>query len=137
MYISGEVKYFTNGFLIIREDKTHVSKNLNYRGIEGDVWPLYIDISNVEKNELQTLIDYVDDNITTFSDYSVADVTNDINFINRYINACNRVGLNITVLLCETEKNSPHVEISLKSLNEDFLFIGYDYGYCGSDYIRV
>jgi hypothetical protein len=134
MYILNEVRYFTNGFLIIRNEESYLSRNINYQGIEGDVWPLHLDIPNVEKSELQFLVDYVDNNITTFSDYSATDVASDVGFVNRYINACIRAGINISVLLCETEKNKPLINISEKALDRDFLFIGFDYGYCGSNY---
>lgn len=134
MYVSEEVKYFTNGFLIIEGKKNHRSKNLNYQGIEGNVWPLDLDSSNVEKNELEFLLSYIDNNVTSFSDYMRVDVINNIEVLNRYINACNRAELKISVLLCETEKKSPLITISNEVLNKDFTFIGFDYGYCGSDY---
>lgn len=134
MYESKEVKYFTNGFLIVEDKKNHRSKNLNYQGIEGNVWPLDLDCPNVEKNELQFLIKYIDNNVTSFSDYMRADVINNIEVLNRYINACNKAELKISVLFCETEKKSPLITISNDVLNKDFTFIGFDYGYCGSDY---
>jgi hypothetical protein len=134
MYRLNGVRYLKNGFLIIREERSRWSKNVNYQGIEGDVWPLHLDIPNVEKSELQYLDDYVDQNITTFSDYSVTDVCNDVDFINKYIKACLKAGINISILLCETEKNKPLMRVSEEEINKDFMFIGFDYGYCNSDY---
>lgn len=134
MYIQDEVRYFTNGFLIIKEERSHISQNINYQGIEGDVWPLHLEVSNVEKSELQYLVDTVDNRITTCLDYSATDVSNDIDFINRYVNACVQEEMSISVLLCETEKDKPLINITEKTLNKDFLFIGFDYGYCGTDY---
>lgn len=134
MYVLGKIKYFTNGFVIIEDKKNNRSKNSNYQGIEGDVWPLDLESPNVEKNELQFLINYIDNNVTSFSDYMNADVINNIKILNRYINACNRAELKIAVLLCETERKSPTLTVSSEVLKKDFTFIGFDYGYCGSDY---
>lgn len=132
MHINEEIRYYKNGFIIKSID---CSKNNNYLGIDGYVWPVLEKEDRLETNEAKYLNDYVDNNITNlYDDNNKVDVSCDIAFLNRYIKACNKVGFKIEILFCETERGIPICNIDLSKNSVNFEFIGYDYRYAGYDY---
>jgi len=130
------VNLYPNGFLVKRIDSEDSKKYGQYRGIEGDCWPINehssIDEIEINAEEGQYLSKFLEDNILLNDfDNSYVDVCPNIFFLKRYIKACQNAGYNIQVIYCKTQKKFPECDVNT---NRDYKFIGYDYGYPGGDY---
>ena len=59
----------------------------------------------------------------------VLDVIPDLAFICKYTHHCLELGISIRVLLCETDRNEPKLDLTIFQRLEGHLhFLGYDYG---------
>ncbi|MBU3131874.1 hypothetical protein KPL40_05360 [Clostridium gasigenes] len=130
-----EINYNANGFIVKRLDGDFASNYKNYMGIDGDVWPIDKYSKGLNSDDIKFLCDYIDENVT-LSDFNTTgvDVCNDIEFLNMYIEACKKTDFQIEVLFCETEKMTPIYEMNTGNIKEKFKFLGFDYGYPGTDY---
>ncbi|TDX51146.1 hypothetical protein [Orenia marismortui] len=130
-----KLKFYKNGFIVKRVDGSYGRKFGNYLGIEGDVWPLYKDIQLIEQSKLKYLCDFIDENVLkSYFDNSRVDVCSNIQFLNEYVSTCNKLDFNIEILLCETSRKKPYINIEEYVIDNQFEFLGYDYGYPGDNY---
>ena len=95
-----------------------------YKGVEGDNWYLndtYPDI----------LGDYFNEKVEkSWYDTDCVDVCSEKSFIDMYIHLSRSNNIKFRMLLCETEKQYPIMEM----LQWKKKFIGYDYAYQGGSY---
>ena len=95
-----------------------------YMGVEGDNWYL----NDVYPN---TLGDYFNENIEkSWYNTDYVDVCSDKSFIDTYIKLSCSNNIKFRMLLCETEKEYPIMDV----LCWNKKFIGYDYAYLGGSY---
>ncbi|NLI57605.1 MAG: hypothetical protein GX387_03665 [Clostridium sp.] len=128
-------KYYSNGFIIKRINGNYAGKFKNYDGIEGDIWPLDKYTENVDLMEFKYIDSYLSEKVFRSDvDKRSVDVCNDVDFLNKYISICEMANFKIEILFCQTERVFPKSEIEPYKQKEDFEFLGYDYGYPGSDY---
>lgn len=81
------------------------------------------------------MYNYIDKKVQkSFYEDDIIEVCNDVSFLNKYIQACNELNYEIEILLCETERAKPTLNIEEEKLKENFVFLGYDFGYPGGDY---
>ena len=130
-----KINYNPNGFIVKRLDGDFASRYKNYMGIDGDVWPIDKYSNGLSIDDIKFLCSYIDENVT-LSDFNTTavDVCNDIEFLNMYIDACKKTDFQIEVLFCETEKMTPICEMNPDKNKDNFNFLGFDYGYPGTNY---
>lgn len=124
-----------NGFLVKRTDSEYAATFGQYRGVEGDCFPINEHFSPkiVSPEETKYLSDFLVNNIMlNASDNSYVDVCPNIYFIKRYIKACQAEGMGIQVIYCRTQKKFPECEIDTSG--DNFKFLGYDLAYAGGNY---
>lgn len=107
-----------NGIIFQRDECSE------YKGVEGKNWYL----NDIYPN---TLGDYFNENIEkSWYDTDYVDVCSDRSFIDTYIKLSYSNNIRFRMLLCETEKKYPVMEVPLWNKK----FIGYDYAYLGGSY---
>jgi len=129
------IELHSNGFLVKRIDSKYTKNYGQYKGIEGDCWPISKQFSQKEISieEMKYLSNFLEDNIMlNDSDNTYVDVCPNIYFLKRYIKACQMLGFEIKVIYCKTQKRFPECDIDQKGSN--FKFLGYDYGNAGGNY---
>lgn len=129
------VNLYPNGFLVKRIDSEEAKMFGQYRGVEGDYFPINECYSpkEISLEESKYLSKFLKDNIMLNDfDNSYVDVCPNIYFLKRYIKACQAEGLEIQVIFCKTQKKFPESDINISDGN--YKFIGYDFGYPGGDY---
>lgn len=133
--MNNHLNFNPNGFIVKRLDSYFARLYKNYRGIDGDVWPIHEDTKVQNCDDIKALCNYVDENIM-LADFntSVVDVSNNIDFLNMYIEACKKATFNVDVIFCESTRKSPLTEINAAQNTDSFVFLGFDYGYPGADY---
>ena len=104
------VNLYPNGFLVKRIDSEDAKKYGQYKGIEGDCWPIneYSSIDEIEisAEEGKYLSKFLKDNILLNDfDNSYVDVCPNIFFLKRYIKACQDAGYRIQVIFVKLKKN--------------------------------
>lgn len=111
-----------------------------YKGISGEICPISpLDLKNLKddslRQECELCIQYVDEHLDRgYDDPEIVDCCNDIDFINKYIEVCKKLGFEVDVLLCGTTREEPKYVISDEEISTHYEFLGFDYGYPGPDY---
>lgn len=103
-----------NGFLVKRIDSEAAKIFGQYRGVEGDCFPINECFlpKKISLEESKYLSNFLKDNVMlNDSDNSYVDVCPNIYFLKRYIKACLAEGLEIQVIYCKTQKNSLKVTL--------------------------
>jgi hypothetical protein len=129
------IELHSNGFLVKRIDSEYAKGFGQYKGIQGDCWPIneHSIPKEISVEETKYLSNFLENNIMlNGSDNTYVDVCPNIYFLKRYINACLISGFKIQVIYCKTQKRFPECDVDQNGRN--FKFIGYDYGYSGGDY---
>jgi hypothetical protein len=122
----------SNGLLVRAIDKIHEE----YLGVEGDCWNIDESTEGVDQQEGKFLNNYCSENIShSWPDDNVVDVSCDINFVNRYVNAIIKANIKFIVLFCKTNKTIPNFLSNIENqTNDNFIFIGFDYAYSGGSF---
>ncbi|MBP1744546.1 MAG: hypothetical protein H6Q58_1524 [Firmicutes bacterium] len=129
------INLYPNGFLVKRIDSEYAATFGQYKGVEGDCFPIneHFSPKNVSLEESKYLSDFLSKNVMLNDfDNSYADVCPNIYFIKRYIKACKAEGIGVQVIYCKTQKKFPECEINTSS--DSFRFLGYDLAYPGGSY---
>lgn len=92
-----------NGFIIKKQE---ILIN-NYRGIDGEVWPLTYIKSELYQSQIDELNQYLDDFFSDNWSLDLLECINDIGFINKYIDVCNNLNIKVDVILCESNNDFP------------------------------
>lgn len=129
------VNLYPNGFLVKRIDSEDAKTFGQYRGVEGDCFPINENFlpKEISLEESKYLSNFLKDNVMLNGfDNSYVDVCPNIYFLKRYIKACQAEGLKIQVIYCKTQQKFPESDIDTSDGN--FKFMGYDFGNPGGDY---
>ena len=122
-------KLHNNGFIIKKETE------YKFYGLTDDIWPIDLDTPKLEKQVKKKLFDYCESNVRrSWENDKVVEVSNNIDFINQYIYACELADIKYQILFCCSEKEIPQINISSQDLYEKFVFLGYDYAYPGGSF---
>jgi hypothetical protein len=112
--------YFCNGIVIQQQ---HGNR---YRGIDGENWYLnYLSTDNYFREFYDRFIARAWEGCTR------VDCCNDLEYITRYISCSHAKEIDCRLLLCETVREDPKMELSDYAKAR---FIGFDYAYSGGDY---
>ena len=140
--INNILKINLNGFIIKRLDNLVMNElyHETYKGISGDIWPIarcvVKELKDVSlKQQCESCIQYIDEYIDWgYDDPEIVDCCNDIDFLNKYLEVCKKLGFEVDVLLCGTTREEPKYVISDEEIATHYEFLGFDYGYPGPDY---
>lgn len=135
-----KIKFYSNGFMIKALNTEYATRfklpqaKFNYCGIEGDNWPIDKYSIGIGKDELSFIEDYLYEIVDNPDKYNeIVAVCNDMDFLNYYVECCNKANFQIDILYIETELEYPNCLINPLN-NDQFEFLGYDYAYPGDDY---
>lgn len=123
---------YSNGLIVRAIDKIHEK----YLGVEGDCWNIDEDTEGIDQQEGKFLNNYCSENVNiSWSDDNVVEVSCDINFVNRYVNAYLKANIQFIVLFCKTNKTIPNCHLNIENqTNDNLIFIGFDYAYSGGSF---
>jgi hypothetical protein len=127
-----KIELYSNGIIVKATDKIHA----NYLGVEGECWSIDEDTEGIEQQEGEYLNNYCSENITlSWTDEKIVDVSCDIDFVNRYINAYLKANIQFEILFCKTNKQVPSYNLDIeKQVTRNLGFIGFDYAYSGGSF---
>lgn len=121
-----------NGFIIQGKRQLWVTDNCPYRGLGfAESWPL----DDPELFKKDSVVKELSELARkewfyfTYGEGYMLDVIPDVAFICKYIRHCLELGISIRVLLCETDRNEPKLDLTMFQKLEGHLhLLGYDYG---------
>lgn len=123
--------FYQNGFIVQRAKQWPY----NYLGVEGDNWfldeysfPQYKEeIKNVYNEYRKTICD------NSMEGHKI-ECCNDLDFLSDYIVLCEKMNVDINVILCESLICDPQLKKELKIDKKTYQFLGYDYAYKGGSF---
>lgn len=125
-----KIELYSNGILLRTADKIYG----NYLGVEGDCWTIDEDTEGIEQQEGEYLNNYCSENITlSWTDDNVVDVSCNVDFTNRYINAYKKANIQFEVLFCKTNRQLPSYTLDIEEQG-NFKYIGFDYAFSGGSF---